>query len=729
MAKPKRQIVKKKKPANKEKKPLRQKSAPEKPEQPKPVQISAAKGRPMLVWVGKKPLRHVTAFPAQHVESFHPEPPIAIEDSQSAIRPAKSRRGAQNAQSENWFDWPEQYPHSGLLFHGDNKEVLAHLLANGFRGKVKLIYIDPPFDSGADYVRKVQLRSSEKPERLEAESYTLGEQIQYTDIWANDSYLQFMYERLLLLRELLDERGSLFLHSDDARNYHLRMLLEEVFPNAFRNEIIWKRSTSTGLAQKRCGTLHDTIYWYSKSEEYTFNMQYHAYEEEYLHRAIKDETGRLYIPIPTGNPGPRPNLYYEYKGYWPHPNGYKWTRAKMEDYDNRGLLVFPREKSGRIQFKQYVDEMGGVKLQDLWTDLYSVNPVAQERTPYPTQKPESLLGRIIKMASDPNDVVLDCFIGSGTAAAVAQKLGRRWIGCDINKGAIQTTSKRLQTIIQEQVGELERKGRQVELGFAHADTSTSSRQKADGTSLSVQPPAQLSFEVYRVNDYDLQIQHNEAVNLACEHIGVTRTRADAFFDGTLGRRLVKIVPFNHPLSPLDLEEVKRELSARPGEDRDVVVVSLGKELAADAWAEEWNRLRKKGDVPNKLEIIELRTDPKYGKFIKHEPARARVKVSRRITTIHVVIEDFISPTILERLSQQTGVVKPHIDDWRSMVDCVMIDADYNGEVFNVVFSDVPEKKSDVVKGEYQLDAPRAKTNVAVKIVDMLGEEVVEVKEV
>jgi len=241
-------------------------------------------------------------------------------------------------------------------------------------------------------------------------------------------------------------------------------------------------------------------------------------------------------------------------------------------------------------------------------------------------------------------------------------------------------------------------------------------------------PAQLSFEVYRVNDYDLQIHHNEAVNLACEHIGVTRTRGDAFFDGTLGKRLVKIVPFNHPLSPLDLEEVKKELSARPSEDRDIVVVCLGKELAADAWVEEWNRLRKKGDVPNKIEIIELRTDPKYGKFIRHEPARARVKVSRKNDKIHVVIQDFISPTIIERLSQQTGVVKPHIDDWRSMVDCVMIDTDYDGEVFNVCLSDVPEKKSDLVSGKYELPAPKGKTKVAVKIIDMLGEEVVEVRE-
>ena len=157
------------------------------------VKITAAKGRPMLTWVGKRPLSYVTAFPAQHVEAFDP--------TGSLTKPANA---------DLWKDWPAAYPNGGLLFHGDNKEVLAHLLANGFRGKVNLIYIDPPFDSGADYVRKVSLRGAKGTVKLDGETYTLGEQIQYTDIWANDNYLQFMYERLMLLKELLAEDGEHF---------------------------------------------------------------------------------------------------------------------------------------------------------------------------------------------------------------------------------------------------------------------------------------------------------------------------------------------------------------------------------------------------------------------------------------------------------------------------------------------------------------------------------------
>ena len=211
------------------------------------VKITPAKGRPMLTWVGKRPLTHVTAFPAQHVETFSPLPPGG--------RPSKEGRWAGGE--------------GGLLFHGDNKEVLAHLLANGFRGKVNLIYIDPPFDSGADYVRKVQLRGATGAAKLDGESYTLGEQIQYTDIWANDNYLQFMYERLLLLKELLTEDGSIFLHCDWRKVHQLRNLMDEAFgSDNFVNEIVWKHTVLGGTHGRRLPKAHETVLWYGKSQSY-----------------------------------------------------------------------------------------------------------------------------------------------------------------------------------------------------------------------------------------------------------------------------------------------------------------------------------------------------------------------------------------------------------------------------------------------------------------------------
>jgi DNA modification methylase len=618
------------------------------------VKIKPAKGRPMLTWVGKRPLRHVTAFPAQHIETFSPLSPSA-------------QRG-ELVGSELWKDWPADYPKGGLLFHGDNKEVLAHLLVNGFRGKVNLIYIDPPFDSGADYVRKVQLRGVSGTAKLDGESYALGEQIQYTDIWANDNYLQFMYERLLLLKELLTDNGNILLHCDPRRAHHLRCLMDEIFGSekTFKNEIIWfyrRWPTDTPAFQ----TMHDNILWYSKCNDNSH--VFHKLYEEASERTLSDYGGK------------------------------RLTTVQTED--------------GSFVKRETDEESLGVSMRDVW-EIRREHPRGHEHTDYPTQKPTGLLERIIIALSNPGDLVLDSYIGSGTTAAVAQRLGRRWIGCDINKGAIQTTSKRLQAIIKEQ-----------------ADTRTLPGMETGED----QPPApaQFSFTVWRVNDYDLQIQHNEAVNLACEHIGVQRTRADSFFDGTLGKKLVKIVPFGHPLTPLDLEEIKKELEARPDEDRNITVVCLGKELAADAWLEEWNRLRKK-DAVNKIDVIELRSDPNYGGFIAHEPAKAKVSVKRAKarkgeSKIKVEIEDFISPTIVQRLDIDLPLFKAKITDWRSMVDCVMIDTAYDGKVFAVALADVPEKKDDWVRGEYELDAPEKETTVAVKIIDMLGEEVLVTKSV
>ena len=630
------------------------------------VKITAAKGRPMLTWVGKRPLSYVTAFPAQHIETFDPIDSF----------------GGRPASPDLWSNWPSAYPKGGLLFNGDNKEVLAHLLANGFRGKVNLIYIDPPFDSGADYVRKVSLRGAEGTVKLEGASYTLGEQIQYTDIWANDNYLQFMYERLLLLKELLASNGSIVVHCDWNVVHLLRCVLDEIFLSQnFVNEVVWHHAVigaGRGI-YRRLPKAHETLLWYVKNDEYVFNTDEGEVRVPYKDRITK-------------------NLSKDDKGYY-------YTRGRTGT-DN------PWSKDPRY-LRTYVDIEKGKLVHDVWDDITTYRAQGDEYVGYPTQKPEELIARVVSLSSKPGDLILDCFIGSGTTAAVAQKLGRRWIGCDINKGAIQTTAKRLQAITQEQIESGKIVGTKAErLPGMEANDNEKTPE-----------PAQLAFTVWRVNDYDLAIQHNEAVNLACEHIGIQRSRTDAYFDGTLGKPLVKIIPFGHPLTPLDLEELKRELDARPDEDRPITLVCLGMELAAKAWIEDWNRLRKGKDAVNRLAVIELRTDPKYGKFIKHEPARAKVAIASKKDKLVVEVEDFISPTILERLSQQAGLLKPKIDDWRAMVDCVMIDPAYDGKVFNVAISDVPEKKTDFVAGRYELPAPNGKTTVAVKVIDMLGEEV------
>lgn len=732
----------KRKPAGKQAKPADPAptgAAPAPPPKPTKVNISAAKGRPMLTWVGKRPLAHVTAFPAQLVERHDALrivgiDPRSIEAHDEKMQLFQDLRNQCN--NECWKDapfingvWAPEI--GGLLFHGDNKDVLAQLLLNGYRDAVRVVYIDPPFDSGADYVRQVRLRGAKGTAKLAGDGYTLGEQIQYADIWANDNYLQFMYERLLLLKSLLADDGSVFVHLDSGRLHYMKVVLDEVFgADNFRNELIVKRRITKNLQAQFAGVKeypqgHDTILWYSKDPQSRFAPAMTAQvrrEEGYWHHFWSGED--------------RPTMRYTLLGVTPASGQWKWAEPRaleavanyeryLEEGNGQALEDYWQETGEELEFIRKNEDTGKVEnwfpprdtriANTLWTDVHAYENQKQ----YPTEKHEQLLERIIGFASSPGDLVLDCFIGSGTTAAVAQKLGRRWIGCDINKGAIQTTVKRLRGIIAEQIASARKAGAEARQGKL-METGAEGQQPPP-------KPCAFGFTVWRVNDYDLQIQHNEAVNLACEHIGIERTRSDSYFEGTLGKKLVKIIPFGHPLTPLDLEELKRELDARPDEDRNIVVVCLGMELAAKAWIDDWNRLRKGKDAVNKIDAIELRTDPKYGRFIKHEPASARVKVSRTKrgdeARIVVEIQDFISPTIVERLREQAGVLSPKIEDCRAMVDCVYIDTAYNGSVLNVALADVPERKANFVEGKYDLPAPDDETTVAVKIVDMLGEEV------
>ncbi len=666
------------------------------------IKIGKAKGRPMLTWVGKRPLTRVKAYPAQAVERYAAGEPVANDDAL-------------------WADWPSRYARGGLLFHGDNKDVLAHLLANGFRGKVKLIYIDPPFDSGADYVRKVQLRGAKGSQKLNGEEYTLGEQIQYTDIWANDNYLQFMYERLLMLKELLSESGSVWVHCDWHKSHHLRAVLDEVFGSErLVNEVIWQRTDPHNDAKSRMGWIHDTLYWYSKDEKPIYNwrdvvddLSDAALREYSLAKAPSGEVVAWSDSLPNDYrrfklddctyKGAVAKKRFNWRGAMPSDKRV-WPYDSPDDMDAavaRGEFYLRDPNKGAARCRvSFLDERDGQVLQTIWTDTGRMKGGVQ----YPTEKPEGLLSRVIKACTDHSDIVLDCFSGSGTTVAVAQKLGRRWIGCDINKGAIQTTAKRLQAVMQEQAEQRAkpRKGR-----LAESEGQTPS-------------PCQLSFSTWRVNDYDLQLQHNEAVELACEFIGITRIRTDSYFDGTRGQKLVKILPFNHPLTPLDLEAMQAELRRRPEEERDIELVCLGMELAAQAALERYNQARP----VNRIQVIELRTDAKYGGFLKHEPLTASIRLQREGEQLSVAVTDVLSPGIVKRLNLEEGLFRAQIDDWRACVDCIMVDTAYDGRLFNVVCADVPERKTDLVQGQYRLPAPPAGSVVAVKIVDMLGEEVI-----
>jgi len=615
----------------------------------KEMKIAEVKGRPMLHWIGKQPLETVKSFPSQLVEKFNIEEVPQVPTFESL--------------KNNW---------TNLLFHGDNKEVLSTLLVNGFRGKIDLIYIDPPFDSGADYVRKVELRGVKK--KVTGEEQSLVEQIQYTDIWANDNYLQFMYERLILLRELLSEKGSIYLHCDWHKSHFLRLLLDEVFGDEnFFNEIIWENQGSWIEPDNKFPNRHNNIYAYSKTKDRIFNRLYEANFSNSVN-------------------------YKRWSDYIVDDKIYGNNYPSQDSRFNTYLQKFIDENERDPESDDVIVDFKGEVLGSLWY-IKTVDPKSSENKYYPTQKPESLIERIVKSSSDENSIILDCFLGSGTISTVAQKLGKKWIGCDINKGAIQTTSKRLQNVIKEQIKEIKKEKSKLDL----------EEKKTYFT----------SFSHYKINDYDLQIQHNELKLLVYEHIGVKKLATDSFFDGTLGTELVKIIPFNHPLSLLDLQLVKTELEKRKDETRNIVLVSLGMEVKVKTAIDDYNKLRP----VNKIRTIELRTDKKYGSFFVHKPAQAEVEISKVKDKGKVIIKDFISPTIIQRLNIDSKLFQAQIKDFRSQIDVVLIDTDYNGEVFNICISDVPEKKKDFVKGEYEFAIKNKDLKIAVKIIDMLGEEV------
>jgi len=516
-----------------------------------------------------------------------------------------------------------------------------------------------------------------------------------------------MYERLSLLKMLLAEDGAFFLHCDWKRTHLLRCVMDEVFgPENFRNEIIRVKCNPKNSKRKAYGNIHDVLLFYSNgdSKQRIWNAQREEVDSEDLSRLFDkiNDQGRRYTTVPLHARGNRKG---ETGRPWrdiPPPQGRHWAyrHSELDRLQLEGLIEWSSTNNPRLI--RYADEKDGDLVQDIWT---MKDPNEDD---YPTEKPEELLERLILSATRPGDLVLDCFVGSGTTAAAAQNMGRRWIGCDINKGAIHSTAKRLQVCIERQTQAL------IDLPIQQ------SLLGADTEGL----PAQQRFSTWRVNDYDLQIQHNEAVELACQHLGVTRTRTDSFFDGTQSGRLVKIVPFNHPLTPMDLEAVRNELRTRPTEERDVMVACLGWQHDARAWVETYNRNRP----VNKLHVVELRTDRKLGGIIKHEPLSAQISARRAgegaDARLVVEVEDVVSPTIMQRLNLEQGVFRAQITDWRAVVDCILIDTQYEGQVFNVTLADVPERKQDLVNGRYELLAPPAGSTVAVKIIDMLGEELV-----
>jgi adenine-specific DNA-methyltransferase len=312
---------------------------------------------------------------------------------------------------------------------------------------VDLIYIDPPFDSKADYRTKITLPGGDVEQKP-----TVIEQFAYSDTWADGtaSYLRMIVPRLCLMRELLSERGAIYVHLDWHVGHYAKIVLDEIFGrDSFRNSITWKRSTTTSSIGQIWKRSHDYLFFYTKSDDYCFNFQYKPLSEASLKLyENKDERGSYQL-VPILVSGKRNGSTGSiWRGVDPNTRGkggMHWvtTPEKLELYFKDGLIVFPQKEGGIPRLKYYLDQNKGVVVSDLWDDVSLISSNSAEALDYGTQKPEALLERIIKASSNEGSLVADFFGGSGTTAAVAERLGRRWITSDLGKPACMIMRKRL----------------------------------------------------------------------------------------------------------------------------------------------------------------------------------------------------------------------------------------------------------------------------------------------
>lgn len=588
------------------------------------------KGFPEIWWKGKRPYTSTQYFPAQKKERYGSSKEFVDKD----------------GKTKDWIN---------KIFWGDNIQVMSHLLKE-FRGKVDLIYIDPPFDSKADYKKTVKLKG--KTIQNDQNSF---EQKQYGDIWSNDEYLQFMYERLILCRELLSNKGAIYLHCDWHRVHHLRNIMDEIFgPGNLLNSIVWMYSTRSAIKSSWKRT-HDDLLFYKKSENPTFNWNDDMVLEPLSDSTIKkykyeDEVGKYRLcgrnikgsPIRSAK-----DVSPDYE--ITHP---EWV---VRDYLREG-------KSANDYF--FID---------------IENQASKNRTDYPTQKPEELLYKLISASSNPGDLVFDCFMGSGTTQAVAMKLGRRFIGADINLGAIQTTTKRLCGIQKE-----------IESSLDIDDKFT-------------------GFEVYNVNNYDFFQNPVQAKELLIEALQMQKFDSGSIFDGEKDGYKVKILPVNRIATKADLEELKSNLPFKtyakrkeeePNEPVDkIMLVCMGHEpdLAASFQLElsNWKFDIQIYDIllPENKSPLLLKRDSEA--FIKKEGNK-------------LVIKSFYPMNLMQKLSLE----REKVDNWKQLTESVMIDWNYDGAVMEPTVMDVPEKDG-LVSGVY--DIPSNAGRIMVKLTDLLSE--------
>jgi adenine specific DNA methylase Mod len=592
------------------------------------------------------------------------------------------------------------------LIWGDKKYVLPSLLPE-FAGKINLIYIDPPFNVGADFSFTATIADHPDTEEDETTSFikqpSIIEQKAYRDTWGKglDGYMQWFYETALLLKELLADDGSIYVQLDWHVGHYAKAILDEVFGyENFRNEIVWKRRLRPMNQLKQYGTLTESVYWYTKSEEYFFNMQYtRVGTEDYVKERFryKDPDGRIFSLTPLTSPNPRPTMTYNFMGYSPPNFGWSVQKDVMQRLYDENRLWMPDDKSKRIMRKQYLDEWKGYILQNLWNDIPPINPMAKERLDYDTQKPEALLERIIKASSKEGDLVLDCFCGSGTTATVSEKLNRRWITCDLGRFAIHTARKRflgidnLTPFIVQNLGKYERQQ------WMNAEFET--------------PEDRLEQEkTYR--HFILELYHAKSLD------GYT------WLHGAKAGKMIHVGGVETPVTVDDIKATIKEFWKLVGKEKSVEknhIDFLGWDFAFDV-----NETAKQFAAENNVQIHPIKIPREVlekkavdqGDIKFYELASLGIKTKTNKLAVSVTLDNFTIPP--DDVPQDA---QGKITHWSQWIDYWAIDWNYRDDTFHNEWQSYRTKqnpKIELVAG-YAYEK-KGKYTVLVKVIDILGND-------
>jgi adenine-specific DNA-methyltransferase len=558
-------------------------------------------------------------------------------------------------------EYPENYPKDwkNLLIWGDNKLAMSSLLKQGWAGKINLIYIDPPFFTGADFT----IRTKIGDEQIEKEPSIIEERA-YKDTWSGGiaSYLKYMYERLVLMRELLAENGSIYVHLDWHVGHYVKVIMDEIFGyENFRNEIVWVYSGATSPGMKVLARRHDCILWYTKSDDYIFEPD--RIRQEFSEASKKME-----------------------------------GRKKIFHHGKEEVVITLPEKG---------------KFPEDWIYIATGIAMINERVGFDTQKPEDLLKRIILASSNPGDIVADFFCGSGTTLAVAEKLGRRWIGSDLSKFAIQVTRKRLLDIHNSR-DLLDDKG----------------KKKYD-------KPAR-PFELWNIGNYEMaywQEREDEYLTFMLKLYQAQPLTGFKYLHGGKGDRAVHIGPLNAPVTMEEIEKVVIECRTNNFNKADVLgwewsyeVNELGKELARKNGVDlKLVQIPSVNEIKSALVGFDLKLFKIPGEVVEKEllphmkfaeVAYLEIEIKTKDNEITLKITDFqLAPTA------ELAEIASKVKDSRELIDYWAIDWDYKGDTFHNQWQSFRVKKNPKVdyeaKHKYENSGEYL---IMVKVVDVFGND-------